>query len=308
MIISTAKSLIYNGHVVQYAFYNGERVWPTIIGDWHTLTVENTASDVAIGLTAMLGNTPVYERPISTGDFTASIVEDSVLHMSVVNSAYNRPDISSTGITFAKESVQTGDSATSTYTASMTGDASVTMPSLHANNFFASGTFTSASFSSQTCDIWVPAEMTYLSGESSVSALTPVFSGIYGGGSIYTAVPTFTPNVDFYTYSASSKQRGGGRVYSNVNNTDMWISATSYIGNQYVTAYDHTTTTLYLHTAAAYGSSRLRNFKLTASEGRIDSGSYSYFGVRVNARGKRTLSISINTESNAGWEVSGIAP
>lgn len=319
MIISAAESLVYNGQRVQYALYNGERVWPVITGDWHTLSVNNQAEDVAIGLTATKDGTPVYERPVGSGDFTASIVEGSVVNMEVVNSAYYRPDINSTGVSFDQTGAQTGDSSTSRYTALISGDASVSIPSLHANDFFASGIFHTAALTSTTCTICSPAEMTYLSGDQSISALTPVFSGTYYkdpystswiSQHVYTAVPTFTPNVTFKTYSASSWMCGGGSVYCFTNNTEMWVSATAYMGNQYSTGYGHTTTTQYRKRTSAYAVKNLGTFTISSQgAGSIPSGLYSYFGVRLNSISyDHSLNITLNGYESSLWYVSGIAP
>lgn len=319
MILSAAESLVYNGQRVQYALYNGERVWPVITGDWHTLSVTNQAEDVAIGLTATKDGTPVYERPVGSGDFTASIVEDSVVNMAVVNSAYYRPDINSTGISFVQTGAQTGDSSTSLYTALMAGDASVNIPSLHANDFFASGIFRTAVLTSTNCEIWSPAEMTYLSGDQSISALTPVFSGTYYkdpystswiSQHVYTAVPTFAPNVTFETYTASSWMCGGGTVYCFTNNTEMWAYTTAYMGNQYSTGYGHHKTTQYSKRASAYAAKNMSTFTISSQgAGSIPSGLYSYFGVRFQSNSyDRSLDISLNGYESSVWQVSGIAP
>lgn len=307
MILSAAESLVYNGQRVQYALYNGERVWPVITGDWHTLSVTNQAEDVAIGLTATKDGTPVYERPVGSGDFTASIVEDSVVNMAVVNSAYYRPDINSTGISFAQTGTQTGDSSTSRYTALMSGDASVSIPSLHPNDFFASGVFPSASASSMLGSIWIPAEMTYLSGEPTVSALTRIYSS-NGQSVMYTAVPTFTPDVTFKTYTASSWLLSTIRVYNNTNNVDMSADSTAYIGNQYSTAHIHSKTTTWRHTAESYASRYIYDFTLSSYiGGYIGNNPYCYFGVRYSSFNSKETLINYPAESGI-WQVSGIAP
>lgn len=309
MILSAAESLVYNGQRVQYALYNGERVWPVITGDWHTLSVNNQAEDVAIGLTATKDGTPVYERTVDSGDFTASIVDGSVVNMTVVNSAYYRPDIDSTGISFAPTGAQTGDRSTSQYTALMSGDASIIMSSLHPNDFFASGIFPYDSASSMVgAGIkWIPAEMTYLSGEPTVSALTRIYSS-NGQSVMYTAVPTFTPDVTFKTYTASSWLLSTISVWNSSNNVDMSADSTAYIGNQYGTAHIHYKTTTYKHSYGTYASRTVYDFTLSSYPGGyIGNNPYCYFGVRYSSFNSKQTIINYPEESGT-WQVSGIAP
>lgn len=321
MILSDARSVIFNNHEIQAAYYNGQQLWP--IGLRYDLAVDSPRSDTLIGLTAVKDGTQVYARSPSSGSFTASIAEDAEVSMQVINPAYNRPDVNSTGILFSQASASASDSASSMYTGLMTADASVSVPSLHANEFVASGIFHSATATSNYITFWLPAEMTYLSGNSDISAITPVFSGYrsyrengsYTDGSAYVDMVTFKPNVLYSSYNSGSRFQGGGRCSTTANNVSISVSATAYIGDRASGGRDSATTTQTIDGTAVYGTGTLDEFTLyTNSIGRIVSGS-TYFGVcfqgSIGTR-KSVLTASVNIYDalygQPGWSASGIAP
>jgi hypothetical protein len=321
MILSAARSVIYNNHEIQAAYYNGQQLWP--VGLRYDLAVDSPRSDTLIGLTAVKDGTQVYARSPLSGSFTASIAEDAEVSMQVINPAYNRPDVNSTGISFSQASVSASDSASSVYTGIMTADASVSVPSLHANEFVASGVFHSASARADYATFWMPAEMTYLSGNSDISAITPVFSsyryytgtGGYAEGSAYVDMVTFKPNVRYSSYNSGSRFQGGGSCSTTTNNVNISASATAYIGDRVSSGYNHTLTTKARKGVAAYGSGTLNEFTLsTNSLGRIESGS-TYFGVcfKGQSDGNSLPTVTVNIygaywNGEPGWSASGVAP
>lgn len=321
MILSAARSVIFNNHEIQAAYYNGQQLWP--IGLQYDLAVDSPRSDTFIGLTAVKDGTQVYARSPSSGSFTASIAEDAEVSMQVINPAYNRPDVNSTGILFSQTSASASDSASSMYTGFMTADASVSVPSLHANEFVASGIFHSATAKANYATFWMPAEMTYLSGNSDISAITPVFSsyryytgtGGYAEGSAYVDMVTFKPNVRYSSYNSGSRFQGGGSCSTTTNNVSISASATAYIGDRVSNESASVTTTKKLKGTAVYGRGTLDEFTLfTNSLGRIESGS-TYFGVcfKGQSNGNSLPAVSVNIYDaywygQPGWSASGVAP
>lgn len=323
MILSTARSVIYNNHEIQAAYYNGQQLWPVVPGIKYDLAVDSPRSDTLIGLTAVKDGTQVYARYPHSGSFTANIVEDAEVSMQVINPAYNRPDVNSTGISFSQASVSASDSASSVYTGIMTADASASVPSLHANEFVASGIFHSASARANYATFWMPAEMTYLSGNSDISAITPVFSGYryytgtggYPEESAYVDMVTFKPNLRYSSYNSGSRFQGGGSCDTTTNNVGISASATVYIGDRVSSIYDHTVTTKSRKWVKTYVTGTLDEFTLsTNSLGRIESGS-TYFGVcfKGQSNGQFLPTVSVNDvgtywNREPEWSASGVAP
>ena len=313
MILSTARSVIYNNHEIQAAYYNGQQLWPNTLG--YELAVDSPRSDTLIGLTAVKNGTQVYDRSPHSGSFTANIEDGAEVSMRVINPAYNRPDINSTGISFSQFSASASDSASSMYTGIMTADASASVPSLHANEFVASGVFHSAMTNAFNFTFWVPAEMTYLSGDSDISAITPVFYGFEDSNTTirrYEDMVTFKPNVLYSSYPSGSRFQGGGSYLLANSTYNASASATAYFGNRSASG---SAKTFIRNGTAAYGSGTLDEFTLsTNSLGRIVSGS-NYFGVKfvgkTNNASLPTATVNIYDSywnGQPGWSASGIAP
>ena len=297
MILSAAEDIRYNGNTVEGVVFNRDLIWPTV---GRSLVYFYNQTNAPIGVTGYLNGTEAYTRPFSPGSFKFNVPSGMDFIIGAVTPKYRKIDIQSDDLEIHPSSRNRGDSATSFfYTPVLTGSATIRVPSIINNEFYASGTFPAFTASSDlTSQGSSCASLTYLSGDTGISGyITRPYLTNNGSGSM--SVRALKPDMWLSSISAYLNV-GAGWSVGRTSDTRSYGTALWRLGNIAYSARPQITRSQSYTTTTSITTSY---FVLTSNTGYA----ISDFGCSVDAS-YRAHGVTATMWSDKTWEMTGLAP